>query len=154
MKFIVATGLSALFAAAMIVATGAETRRSPVFWCSIGEKRVSVSKSGDRFVYHFGTAAKDEMSIVGIPAAGNIFQMAQRFDGEEHQLRFRNGEFSYIVYSTSGNPIVGGRAIAGLVVKRGTDVVSDFACSRFTELNDLDHDYSSLPEDTAAFSAM
>ena len=154
MKIAVVMGLLASLVATVAVSARAETKPSPVFACSVGGKRVSVTKSGDRFVYHFGTAGKDEMSIVGDPAAGDIFQMSQRFAGPENQLRFKNGDFSYIVFSAEGNPSVGARSIAGLVVMRGTKIISDTLCSLFTEVNTFDNGFSSLPEDTADFSAM
>lgn len=154
MKIVVAMGLLASVAATGVASARAETKPSPVFACAVGAKRVSVAKAGDRFVYHFGTFGKDEMSIVGDPAAGNIFQMSQRYAGPENQLRFTSGEFSYIVFSAEGNPSVGARSIAGLVVMRGSKIVSDNLCSRFAELNTFDNGFSSLPEDTADFSAM
>ncbi len=104
MKFVATFGLPLLLVASTVAAECAESEPSRVFSYSVGEKRVSVSKSGDRFVYHFGAAGKDKMSIVGVPATGNIFQKSQRFTGPEYQLRFTNGEFSYIVYSAEGNP--------------------------------------------------
>jgi len=74
MKFVATFGLPLLLLASTVAAECAESEPSRVFSYSVGEKRVSVSKSGDRFFYHFGAARKDEMSIVGVPATGNIFQ--------------------------------------------------------------------------------
>jgi hypothetical protein len=86
MKFVATFGLPLLLLASTVAAECAESEPSRVFSYSVGEKRVSVSKSGDRFFYHFGAARKDEMSIVGVPATGNIFQESQRFTGPECQL--------------------------------------------------------------------
>ena len=147
--------VACLAALVLLAAIGqAPAKPSPEFTCSIGSKRVSVTKSGNRFVYRFGTAAGNEISIEGVPAEGNVLRLSQSFDGEENQIRFKQGEFSYIVFSTSGNPSVGARAIAGLVVKRGTSVISDKTCSQFTDRIFADEDYWALPEDDAAFSAM
>jgi hypothetical protein len=154
MKFGVAWSLLALLVGSGAVDARAATKPSAVFACSIGAKRVSVTKSGGHFVYRFGSAGKVEMSIVGDPAAGNIFRMWQRFAGPENQLRFTNGEFSYIVFSADGNSNVGAQSIAGLVVMRGTKTVSNSLCSRFAELDTSDKDFSALPEDTADFSGM
>lgn len=108
---------------------------------------------GGRLTYHYGMANKDELTIVGIPASGNIFQMSQRFAGMEYQLRFRNGEFNYIVYSSEGNGRVGAAASSGLVVMRGTKVISDRSCSRYADLT-MPDDALAVPEDTDLYSAM
>jgi hypothetical protein len=86
MKFVVAIGFSAWLVAISVVGAQAKAKPSGVFACSIGGKLVSVTKSGDRFVYHFGVAGKDELAIVGDPSVGNILQMSQRFTGPENQL--------------------------------------------------------------------
>ncbi len=154
MRFVVSAVLPLLLVVASVVGARAESKSSRVFDCSLGGKRVSVTKSGDRFTYHFGTAAKDDMSITGDHSAANIFQMEQRFTGPESQLRFTNGEFSYIVYSAEANANVGARSTAGLVVMRGTKVISHKLCSRFTEMHTFDNGFLSLPEDTETYSAM
>jgi hypothetical protein len=113
-----------------------------------------VTKSGHRFIHHFGNAARDELSIEGVLAEGNIFRLWQRFDGDENQIRFEPGDFSYNVYSTSGNPSAAARAIPGLVVRRGQEVIVDRICSQFTDSVFADEDDSALPEHSDAFSAM
>ena len=74
----------------------------------------SVTRSGDQITYHDGIAHADEITIVGTANSGNIFQMAQRYAGMEYQLRFANGDFSYTVYASEGNPQVGAHAISGI----------------------------------------
>jgi hypothetical protein len=152
MRLIVASALVALalFSGARMAAADAST--ATIFACSIGAKKVWVTMAGGRFVYHFGTPAKEEMTIVGVPAAGNVFQMAQRFAGPEYQLRFVNGEFSYIVYSAEGNN-AGAASVSGLVVMRGDKRISDSACSHFAELAMPDGALGA-PQDKDDYSAM
>jgi hypothetical protein len=146
--------LTISFAVSTTIAARAETNPARVFACSIGAKRVSVTATQDGLVYHFGTATKDEMTVVGTPAAGNVFQMAQRYTGPEFQLRFKNGEYSYIVYSAEGNANVGASSVSGLVVMRGTKTASDRSCSRFTEFAMPANGTFAFPEDTEGYSAM
>jgi hypothetical protein len=153
MKAIIILGLAAMVPCGLGPTAPAEAASTNVFTCSIGKKTVSVTSTEGRLTYHYGTANKDELSIVGIPASGNIFQMSQRFAGMEYQLRFRNGEFNYIVYSSEGNGRVGAAASSGLVVMRGTKVISDRSCSRYADLTMPDAALA-VPEDTDVYSAM
>ena len=112
-----------------------------------------MTRADGRLTYHYGIGIKDEMSIVGIPTSGNVLQMTQRFAGMEYQLRFRNGEYSYIVYDSEGNSRVGAAASSGLVIMRGTKQISERSCARFTEFA-VPLDSLGFPEDTDAYSAM
>jgi hypothetical protein len=153
MRLIIVLALSALIPLRLAGAAAAETATATLFACSIGKKTVTVTVVGQSLVYRYGTPAKAEMSIVGTAAAGNIFQMTQRYAGTEYQLRFTKGEFSYIVYSSGSNANVGAAATSGLVVMRGMTRILDKSCSRFAQLT-LPADIFALPEDTAAYSAM
>jgi hypothetical protein len=79
--------------------------------------------------------------------------MTQRFAGMEYQLRFKNGEYSYILYNSEGNGRVGAAATSGLVIMRGTKQISDRPCSRYTEFA-VSVDSLGVLEDTDAYSAM
>jgi hypothetical protein len=144
-------------AAVVLMALGpalhAQDVPATVFTCAIGKKTVSVTHADGQIAYHYGTGGKDEMSIVGTSASGNIFQMSQRFAGWEHQLRFTNGEYSYIVYDSEGNGRVGAAASSGLVIMQGTKRISDRSCARFAEFA-ISLDSLGVPEDTDAYSAM
>jgi hypothetical protein len=153
MKAMIVPGLVALIALGPASTLHAEGSSTTVFTCSIGKKTVSVTRADGRLTYHYGTANKDEMSIVGIPASGNVFQMAQRYAGMEYQLRFRNGDYSYIVYDNEGNNRVGAAATSGLVIMKGTKQISYRSCARFTEFT-VPLDSLGIPEDTDAYSAM
>jgi hypothetical protein len=153
MRALIVAGVVALAAVGAGSTVHAEGGFVTVFTCSIGKKTVSVTRADGRLTYHYGAGGKDEMSIVGIPAAGNVFQMAQRFAGMEYQLRFRNGEYSYIVYDSEGNGRVGASASSGLVIMQGTKHISDRSCTRFTEFA-VPLDSLGIPEDTDAYSAL
>ena len=153
MKTVVMLGLAAFIPLGYVPSASAEEATAKIFTCSVGKKTVSVTSAGGQIVYHYGTTNSDEMSIVGIPKSGNIFQMTQKFAGMEYQLRFKNDEYSYIVYESEGNPRTGAAATSGLVVMRGTQQVSDKSCSRFTELA-MPPAALQIPEDTNAYSAM
>ncbi len=148
MKPVIILGLAVLAPLSPGFAAPAE-----LFACTIGLKKVSVAMADGRLAYHYGTAGKDEMSIVGIPASGNVFQMTQRFAGMEYQLRFTNGDYSYIVYASEGSGRVGAPALSGLIVMRGTKQISDKPCARLTELA-MPGDSLGIPEDSAPYSAM
>ena len=123
-----------------------------LFACTVGKKIVSVTRTGDQITYHYGVAHVDELTIVGTPNSGNIFQMEQRYAGMVYQLRFTKGEFSYTVYASEGNPQVGAHAISGLVVTKGAQRISDKSCARYANLS-LPGDLK-IPEDTDNNSAM
>ena len=153
MRSMIVSGLVALITLGPASAVHAEGNSTTVFTCSIGKKTVSVTHADGRLTYHYGTGINDEMSIVGIPASGNVFQMTQRFAGMEYQLRFKNGEYSYIVYNGEGSGRVGAAATSGLVIMQGTKQISDRPCARFTEFA-VSLDSLGIPEDTDAYSAM
>jgi hypothetical protein len=152
-KAVIVSGLVALVALGLASAVHAQGSSRTVFACSIGKKAVSVTQADGRLTYHYGVGIDDEMSIIGIPASGNVFQMTQRFAAMEYQLRFKNGEYSYIVYESEGNSRVGAAASSGLVVMHGTKRISDRSCAQFTEFA-VPVDSLGIPDDTDAFSAM
>jgi hypothetical protein len=153
MKAVIVAGLVALIALGPAPAVHAAGSSTTVFTCSIGKKTVSVTQADGRLTYHYGTGVKDELSIIGIPTSGNVFQMIQRFAGLEYQLRFRRGAYSYIVYDSEGNNRVGAAASSGLVVMQGTKRISDRSCARSAEFA-ISLDSLGIPEDTDAYSAM
>ena len=153
MKAMIVSGLVALIALGPASTVHAEGSSKTIFTCSLGKNTVSVTHADGRLTYHYGNGIKEEMSIIGTPISGNVFQMSQRFAGVEYQLRFRNGEYSYIVYDSEGNGRVGATASSGLVVMQGTKQISDRSCTRYTEFSVSVHSLE-LPEDTDAYSAM
>ena len=124
-----------------------------LFTCRIGTHTVSVTDDGGRLTYRYGTPGKDEMSISAAPKSGRVLQLQQRFAGMEYQLRFKNGEISYIVYSMEGNGQSGAAAVSGLKVMKGIKELSDKFCSPYAELT-LPPDSEDVPQDSDAYSAM
>ena len=148
----VAMALAAAMLPGLVPAAHGAGAPATLFACTVGMKTVSVTRAGDQVIYHYGTRSVDELTIVGSPTSGTVFQMAQRYAGMEYQLRFTNGEFSYTVYASEGNPRVGAHAISGLVVAKGAQRVSDKSCAPYAQLT-LPDDLK-IPEDTEANSAM
>ena len=100
-----------------------------------------------------------QLEIAATPASGNVLWMEQRLVGMEHQMRFKSGEYSYIVYSHSENRLAGTPAFSGLVVMRGQTPVADYNCSGFAVFKDAEtssgsSQYDRLPKDTLEYSAM
>jgi uncharacterized protein YaiE (UPF0345 family) len=151
MKTMIAQGLIALLALGAASVAHAQSTPATVFSCKIGKKTVSVTQADGLLTYHFGTGKKDEMTIVGTP--GNVFQMSQRYAGMEYQVRFKRGDFSYIVFNSEGNGNVGAEGSSGLVVMQDTKLISDHFCTRYTEFT-VSIDSLGIAEDTADYSAM
>ena len=147
----VTAGLLALTAVAP--ANAQAGRPNTLFACSVGKKNVSVTAVGTDLIYRFGAADKVEMSIVGGPESGTVYWMAQRYAGMEYQLRFKNGDYSYIVYSMEGNGNTGVSPVSGLVVMQGAKRLADLSCTKHAEFG-VSYDFDKLPEDTEAYSAM
>ncbi len=153
MTSMIVPGLVALIALGAASTGHADGKSTTVFTCSIGKKTVSVTGDHGRLTYQYGTGIHDEMSIVGTPASANVFQLTQRFAGMAYQLRFKNGAYSYIVYTSEGSGRVGAAARSGLVILQGTTQISDRPCARYTEFA-VPLDTLEIPQDTDAYSAM
>lgn len=125
----------------------------PIFECVVGHKTVRVTANGDTLTYSFGSAGNVELTLSGGPNSNNIHWLTQRFAGMEYQLRFANGDASYIVYSAEGNGASGARPVSGLVVMRDGKTIADMACADYTEFAQ-GYDFSRLPVDDEAWSAM
>jgi hypothetical protein len=153
MKTTLILGPIVLMALSSASAIRAQSVPVTVFTCAIGNKIASVTQADGRITYHYGAGGKDEMTIVGTPISGNVFQLSQRFAGWEHQLRFTNGEYSYIVYDSEGNGHVGAASSSGLIILQGAKQISDRQCKRYAEFA-VSLDSLGIPEDTDAYSAL
>jgi hypothetical protein len=138
----------------LVLSQTAEAGSPPktLFTCAIGARTVSVTAAGKNLIYRDGTGKDAGLTIIGSAAAKNIFQMSQLYAGMEYQLRFTRGDVSYIVYSVEDNPQTGAAAISGLMVMRGTKTIADMSCAHWSEVTLPDN--LTLPQDTAAYSAM
>jgi hypothetical protein len=152
MKFLTAFVVAAAFAAAApagAVQGGATT----LFSCRTGGKTATVTASGPRLTYRFGTRRAAELTIQAGPRTGNVFFMRQRYASIETQIRFTRGGYSYILYSMGASVVADSNAVSGLVVMRGNRRISDRSCTPHAEFS-ADYAYDALPEDNERFTAM
>jgi hypothetical protein len=123
-------------------------RSETVFACALhGGKTVRVTRQGDRFTYRFGTARVPELTIVGSPAARNMFAASALHGGATYytQLRFIQGAYSFVVYAMEGGRLTDSEEFSGLVVYRNGQKIAERACARMTALSF--YTISELPKD-------
>lgn len=129
-------------------------RAETVFSCTLhGGNTVTITARGDRLTYRYGTARRAELTLSGTPETGNLLLLQQRYAGPQRQIRFINGEYSYIVHYIGADPRLA-NSISGLVVMRGTRRISDRLCTHYREFEagwDIIH---RLPEDSESWSVM
>ncbi len=119
-----------------------------LFACTLsGGKTVRVTRQGDRLTYRFGTARRPELTIVGSPAARNLFAATALHGGTTYytQLRFVRGTYSYIVYAMEGGRITDSAGSSGLIVFRNGRRILERDCGSMTHLS-FDS-ISEVPED-------
>ena len=120
-----------------------------IFSCRLPRgKIVTVTRDGGRFLYHYGTAGRPELTIEGTAANGRIFKQAAVHGGSyDIQLRFVSGEYSYIVHSFPRNDIVDNVPRSGLIVFRGGTRIMDRNCEPWADISfgDFDHLFA-LPD--------
>ena len=129
-----------------------------IFDCHLpAGKWVTVTQDGDRFTYRHGTAHGTDLTITGDAHSGNVFYWSGRYTNIEQQLRFTQGDYSYIVFSLGANPNLGADGDSGIEVFKGTRIISDTkgnidTCSPWADLKIwMDND---LPEDDDSWAAM
>lgn len=147
---------TSILVAVALLSVGGRAHADPatsLFACRIGTHTVSVTDTGGQLSYRYGTAGKDEMRIVAATKSGKVFQMQQRFADPEYQLRFENGAYSYVVFSMEGNGRSGAQPVSGLVVMKGTKVLSNKFCSPYEDLT-VPPSSEDVPEDSGTYSAM
>jgi hypothetical protein len=126
-----------------------------VFRCNLDNgKMVQVTAQGGRLFYRYGTARRAELSLTGSARSGNVRFMQQRYASIQSQLRFTNGQYSYIIHEMGASQVAQSNSISGLVVMRGNRRIGDYSCRRFTEFSAAFDLLRSLPEDTEAYSVM
>jgi hypothetical protein len=130
---------------------GAEQRgrAETLFACTLsGGKTVRVTRQSDRLTYRYGTDRRPELTIVGSPAARNLFAATALHGGPTYytQLRFVRGTYSYIVYAMEGGRITDSAGRSGLMVFRNGRRIMERSCARMTSLSfDVIRE---VPEDT------
>lgn len=143
----------ALTGAAPAYAATADQRET-VFSCQLhGGKTVTVTVRGEQLTYRYGMPRRAELRITAGPSDGKALFLQQRYAGPQRQLRFTNGEYSYIVHYMGAPPELA-NSFSGLVVMRGGQRIFDRRCTQYREFEagwDVLH---RLPEDREEWSVM
>ena len=150
---VVIAGLASMECITPLVGADSAGLSNRIFACSLGKKSVSVTAVGKQLTYKFGTPTNTEISIIGSAGEKNVLYREDRYAGMEHQLRFVNGRYSYVVYNMEGNRMTGVSPISGLIIKDGTKTIGYMACVHYSEFS-IGFDYTSILEDTEDYSAM
>lgn len=97
-----------------------------VFSCEIGNKSLSVCLQGkNSLAYRYGQEDAIELEL-----SSAVFSSAMCSGGAISRLRFRNGDYDYIVYDRLCR---GGVDEAGLHVLKNGHLLADKSCSTFSE---------------------
>ena len=101
--------------------------------CAVGKRQATVSRAGAQLIYTFGPLGQPQIRIVGDPKAGTVSYLHSMYPHAEHQqLRFRNGDYSYVLYARWASPNVvtqtGGEDSRGLLIFNGTRRVARLNC--------------------------
>lgn len=127
-----------------------------IFACSIGQRNVSVTRSGDTYTYRYGTTRHTEKTIIGSAARHNLFWHYDLFPhSATQQMRFSEGRYSYVLYVDFMTPNYegkGARDEAGIVVFNGTRRISTLHCQDSANFELTQEELAALPADTAAYS--
>lgn len=118
------------------------------FECRLGAKNVSITTQGDELVYSYGVGKNPDLVIRGSAQKNNLFarhQMGMRSDTQ--QLRFVNGDYSYVLSSlfVAG---AGGDDWVKFYVLRGKKVLRAQVCRGAASFEDFDQ-LDRLPRDAS-----
>ena len=135
------------------------TQEKVVFSCMAGRKIVSICAStsfpaaGSTLQYRFGSKAAPELALPqdgasrqGVTTGGISYSR-----GGGAYLAFVRGPFRYVVYSEIMNS--GADEKQGLVVTKGSELVSEQTCRRGGLIDNLQPDMPGVPADAAGFDA-
>lgn len=153
MKIVIAVvaALGAFFGSGAAHAQSSAGAPKKAFACSVGKKQVLVEVIGEQVVYRFGTPEKAEMSIIGSRSSNNVhYYWRGANDFTMEQVRFSNGDYSYIVHATTPkNGEV--EAGSGLVVMRGNKLIASMDCTKASKFT---VDLSGLPKDDEQYDTL
>lgn len=119
---------------------------TPVFACSFGENRVSVTSLGGKLVYRYGSRNTDNLTIVEDSQKRNAFHLHEMWARSELQgIRLVNGAYSYVVFAffQAGQDSTDE---SGLAVFKGTKLLSQRMCKTGDDMPDEDA-LKGLPDD-------
>jgi hypothetical protein len=145
-------------AAAMALCAPAQAQSgngpASLFQCGLRNgKTVSVTAQGGNFFYAYGRGNRRELSLRGSARSGTVFQRLERYYAIALQIRFTNGQNSYIVHSLPPSRTADAQGSSGVIVMRGDRVIARHACRRPTEFQNWNL-VTSLPEDQERWLAM
>jgi hypothetical protein len=146
--------MPAILILAALLATPATARTQTIFACNLGAKRAIVTIDSRGFVYRYGTAKKADLTIVENAGSANLHAYWGRYVSPLRQLRFTAGEYSYLLYTMAANERMDTNGTAGLMVLRGTKVLSDRQCKPWVEFTGGFERIDALPQDEEDWSAM
>ena len=141
-----------LLAATLLSAAPALAAPKTIFTCKLGAKAATVTLDGSRFTYRYGTPKKTELTVVG--TASNLHAYSGRYASILSQLRFNVGEVSYIVYAMGASSVADSSAVSGLMVVRGSKLLSDKSCKPVAEFKGGYNAMMELPQDEDKWSSM
>jgi hypothetical protein len=154
MKTLLGIAAAAALAAPGVAWAQSGSGQSTLFECTLRNgKTVRVTEQGGNFFYDYGTRNRRELSLRGSARSGNVFFLHQRFYATFTQIRFTNGQHSYIVHELPAHQSGDPAGHSGLMVLRGRRVISNQTCRRLTEFRGWSQ-LEALPEDPESWSAM
>jgi len=112
-----------------------------------------VTAQGDSFTDRYGSSRQAEQILRATPQSGTAYYKQERRWEIPTQIRFINGEYSYIVHEIpthrSGDP----HGSSGAIVMRGNRVIADHSCRRLKEFRNWGL-INRLPEDEDKWARM
>ena len=139
----------------LLLAVALATAPEPIFACSFGAKRLTVTQQGDALVYRYGTKAKAELRILADAPSDRVFYHRTLYARAEDQtLRFVSGEYNYVIYAHWSAPSLGlteessmGESFyGGLTVLRGEEELSSRRCRSGGDMREWPI-FKTLPQD-------
>lgn len=117
----------------------------PVFSCDLGEKTVTVTTEGSQLIFNYGN-----ILIRGNVDSGNVAYHHEMWaHAEDKQLRFRQGDNSYVIFNRWASPSYEGKGAtdySGLLIFKGYDKIDLKFCNDSGEFLS-NFDLSTLPDD-------
>ncbi len=128
-----------------------------IFSCATGPKIVSICASqsfpgpASSLQYRFGPKGAPELALPkdGASRAGVSAGSIAYSRGGGAYLSFANSGTRYVVYSVVMNG--GADQAQGLVVQKGEKVLANLTCKKGSLTDNLQPDFSGVPQDTAGF---
>ena len=113
-----------------IAASHCRAEERTLYNCPFADGRVLSVCSGDDIAYRFGDLDDPELELIRDPGADGVHYgiNRRRGEGRQSQIRFENGNFDYIVYSSQSGRRGGDDGASGVVVLREGEVIHRLEC--------------------------